>query len=246
MPLLRRLLRFVLLAHEFSRVVVDVDCIICGHRRSGSVEHITGAWLEREMVRRDKLEELPNITTPVCGRCNRRMNRRIEQPVQKFLLPLVFDEGAHQLTRAQQRDLARWALKVMILMSMSRFAADVPQPLLDWLAAPGHPWPPSMVMMWTGRGIDGTPSLTDEQLQSLEPPLPWRIVEWGGGFSVMHFAVFAACSPAFAQWRPTHPAEAAEYVVSLPHAPPRGHLVTWPPPRPLHNPTFAAVTRFAK
>ena len=132
--------------------------ILCGQADSEmTVEHIVPRWMLRAgslqsalwaFERPAALAVLSELTTPICKGCNSWLNERCERRAIPLLQDLIAGDG-RTLTLAQQRHLARWATKTVLMMDLvTDPVLKPPGELLAFFRHKGYPPPGSMV--WIG------------------------------------------------------------------------------------------------
>lgn len=115
-------------------------CVFCGKVRRLTEEHVLGKWLKELFVNagiptndaysklgavdltNDQRSEIQYSTVmfeqtvaAVCGPCNNGWMSELEGKVQRFLGPMIFSGQRTRLTRHDQRHLAAWALKTILV-----------------------------------------------------------------------------------------------------------------------------------
>jgi hypothetical protein len=147
-------------------------CILCGTTQHPlTCEHVIPKWARRSfnikgLVTVDTREEgsdqrrrvgamqALNLTLhdTICEECNSVwLNRRLERPSKSLLSPMAVSAKPAILSPADQKLIATWAVKTVLLLELAirQIEGYAPsQPELAWLRANGEPPPRSLV--WLG------------------------------------------------------------------------------------------------
>lgn len=154
-------------------------CVICRQSGEMSTEHVIARQIRRllgikepvkeyigsKYIRRD--ETLAIVLRNVCVTCNNGWLDHLDRKVMPVLEPILLGAapGTHRiLDPATQATLATWAVKVSLLLMLSKFRSHesgwIPQCSLDWLRrnyAEGIP-PPGTRVWLGGVNTNNTPS----------------------------------------------------------------------------------------
>ena len=213
---------------------VDSPCPICRLRPADTEEHIlpraTSKLFEKfgPWAMEDGRElEYPEITMMVCGKCNSRMNRHIEQPgleqAHKMITGVPPPET--NLRGNRVKELARWTLKQLVLVSHAHLDAYVPELFFDWLNITGRPEPPEGLSMWIGLFDAEAANMGPAEAEALKPVFH-PALEWGTALVIGNLYMLGLYGKTPRNWETANPAVDLGYVQRLECG--RKAVLDWP------------------
>lgn len=210
-----------------------------------TVEHALTQWTGRYLVAYGPFQDgsggltakPQEVTMPLCGPCQRRLNQWFENPAREALLDL-FDAKSRELPEPEQLAISRWLVKSAVLFNHALGRPTLwPSEFYDWLKVKGNRPPPVGTTVWIGC-LDHSsltpPSDRDDRLIPSETALPLPLFD---AMSSRHsaLAIMGLCS--FVRFQPESSVPGRFDVSDRGPRPflsrvwpPEVETLTWPPP----------------
>lgn len=147
-------------------------CAFCG-RPGVTREHVWAEWIAEEMLQRFGKTEwhvrargqtrvesaLEAVVKRVCEPCNTTWMSAIENAAKPTLIRMMFAERTNiELTEADQRVLATWAMKTMLMADFFHSTPKIAPDVYSRFFSERHP-PKNQVVIWTA-AYDGRDSMS--------------------------------------------------------------------------------------
>ncbi len=198
------------------------SCALCPNPSVGVGEHVWPSWLIKEFHDEGPFtvakggtaypkrngapavaSALQSVHVPMCQECNVRLSRSIEEPAKTVIRKILPMSDAHswpRISASEAESLARWFLKVALLLRHPEAVHDSPQvqrdpayrrldhlerEWLDWMKAEVAP-PPSFSVFLNRRTIKGDPPWEGDELRLYLPDVTvgskdLHYQTWGAG-----------------------------------------------------------------